>query len=419
MAMSKAIQTVLVDPDCGSRSKLSAVLGELPEIVVVGTYSSYQMAVQALASDPPQLILVAVESDREQALELIRAIKRAKPGAVVIPASDRLEGQDVLRFVRAGAPDYLHLPATADDVRALIERLPALQVTATAATTSPRDGSVIAVTGASGGVGCSSIAVNLAAVLAEDRAVKVALLDLDLLYGSIAASLNLHSSHGLLEVIESSDRLDHQLLHRSLIHDAGTGLFVLPGPETIEDSGRIEPEPLGSVLGMLAELFDHVVVDTSKALHVTDMIALERADRILLVVQSDLVNLYHSARLLGLFKRLDRLDERIRVILNRAGSEAGSISTKKVEGTLGKPVYAQIPNAFRAFQDARTYGKPIDRRGAGKRARPAIEELARRLRAEFAPATTILPAADPACDRNGFWSSLAGERGGRVHPATA
>lgn len=413
---SSAIQTTLVDPDSGTRQALSQVLSEVAEIALEGVHLEYRAAGRALSGNPPQLTFVTVDNNLEQALELIRAIKRSNPSAVVIPASGRREADEILCFIRAGALDFLHLPARTSDVRGLIERLPSFQRPA-ASEVGRKPGRIISVTGASGGVGCSAIAVNLAAVLAEDRATKVALVDLDLLYGSIAASLNLHAAHGLLEVLESSERLDQQLMQRSLIHHAESGLYVLPGPDTIEDSGRVEPEPLGCVLSMLVEMFDYLVIDTSKALHVTDMLALERADRILLLVQSDLVNLYHSARLLGLFRRLDGLDERVRVILNRAGSESGSISTKKVEGTLGKPVFAQIPNAFKAFQDARTYGSLIERRGAGKRARLALEDLARSLRAEFAPKPAPNRASEASSRRAGFWSGRVGDKSGSLHPA--
>jgi pilus assembly protein CpaE len=199
-----------------------------------------------------------------------------------------------------------------------------------------------------------------------------------------------------------------------------TGLHVLPGPESLEDVSRIEPEPLRRVITLLGESFDHTVIDTSKSFHVCDMVAMERADLILLVVQSDLINLYNSARLLGLFRRLDGLDERVRVILNRAGSDAGTISLKKVSDTLGKPVLCQIPNSYRAFHAARTYGSPLDRRGGGKRVRSALEELTRLVRRELDPHAVGRPASEAASRRSRLWSNLVGNRGnGSLQPAGA
>lgn len=419
--MNTVTRITLVDPDPITRPTLARMLVGVPNILLAAVHDDYDPSRHGPApQEPGSLTLVAVDADQDRALELIRALKRQDPGAVLVPASHRLDVEAVLRFVRAGAPDYLHLPATPADLLALIDRLPNGPAAAPPPAGGRRDGRVVAVAGASGGVGCTSVAVNLAAQLARGRAASVALLDLDLLFGSVAAWLNVNPVRDLVDVLGTADRLDPELLLRSMSEHAATGLHVLPGPRELEDVGRVEPEAVRRLIDQIVLCFEFAVIDTSKALQVTDMIALERADLVLLVVQSDLIHLYHSARMLALFRRMDGLDERVSIVLNRVGSDAGSISTRKVEDTLGRPVLCQIPNTFRAFHDARTHGRPLDYRGAARRVCPAFEELARLVRARIDP-LGAQPSAPEVAGRLGrLWSSLVGPGdGGPCHPARA
>src|SRR5262249_28702408 len=210
---------------------------------------------------------------------------------------------------------------------------------------------------ASGGVGVTTVAVNLAAALAAKEQ-EVLLIDLDMVFGSVDAALDIVTDHTLYTVLQSFERLDSTLLKRSMTRH-GSGLYVLPHPQAIEEVAKIDPDTLHRLLGLLKASFGTVVIDTSKGLQASDFAAFEMSDVILVVVQLDLTCLRNTARLIGLFQQYDGLAERVRLVANRAGSSETEIGLKKAEETLKMPITWHIPNATKILQAARIRGVPI------------------------------------------------------------
>src|SRR5262249_13525495 len=153
---------------------------------------------------------------------------------------------------------------------------------------------IIAVTGAAGGVGCTTLAVNLATSLASTREDETILLDFDLMFGSVDACLDIIPDNTLYNVVQNIDRLDLTLLKRSMTRH-GSGLYVLPHPVALEDAAKVDPETLRRLLGMLKAAFPRLVIDTSKGLQSSDFVAFEMADIIVMVIVLDLTCLRNSA----------------------------------------------------------------------------------------------------------------------------
>ena len=148
----------------------------------------------------------------------------------------------------------------------------------------------------------------------------------------------------------------------------------------MQEAAAIDPETLRRFFGLLRAAFNTVVIDTSKGLQSSDFTAFEMSDVILVVVQLDLVCLRNTSRLLGLFREFEGLAERVKLVANRSGSFDSEISQKKAEETLKMPISWQIPNASRAFQEARIKGVPLAEVAKGSRAHHVFLEIARSLR---------------------------------------
>ena len=160
---------------------------------------------------------------------------------------------------------------------------------------------VIAVTGATGGVGTTSLAVNLGCALAADKDNSVVLVDLDLCLGDADVFLDTIPEYTLSDVAQNVARLDLTLLKRSLTkHD--TGLYLLPRPVQLEDARLITPDDLTRVIGLLEGHVHALIIDTSKSFNALDMLALSQADEVLLVTQLDLPCLRNVVRLMMSFK---------------------------------------------------------------------------------------------------------------------
>jgi pilus assembly protein CpaE len=375
--MKDLIRVVLVDPIEESRGAIQRLLGSLGSLWIAEVFSDYRTAATAVPELNPDLCLVNLDSEPSIGVELVGTLCQACPDAVLLPASATADGTLILKAIRAGAREFLALPAEAGELLETINRLFRNRESSTIA--SVNGPQTIVLTGAAGGVGTTSLAVNLATCLAGSRQGETILIDFDLMFGSVDACLDIIPSHTLINVVQNLDRLDLTLLKRSMTRHA-SGLYVLPHPVALEDSAKIDPETLKRLLGLLKAAYPTVVIDTSKGLQTTDFVAFEMADLILVVIVLDLNCLRNTARLLSLFRQFEGMADRVRLVVNRAGSVESEISAKKAEETLKLPISWQIPYAVKPFQTARVRGVPLSEVAAGSRPHQAVLEIARSLR---------------------------------------
>jgi len=146
-------------------------------------------------------------------------------------------------------------------------------------------------------------------------------------------------------------------LRRSLCKHS-SGLSLLPHPVQMEDAALIREDHLQRVIGLLRASYTHLVLDLSKSFSPTDVAALRMADVILLVAQLELSSLRNVVRMQMTLGNDDQLGPKVRVVLNRVGSDT-DISPKKAEETIGKPIYWQVPNDARSMQESRNHGAPL------------------------------------------------------------
>jgi pilus assembly protein CpaE len=376
--MRDAVRVILVDPGAESRQVLQRQIEGLSDFELTEVCPAYEAAAKRIAALVPDLALVVVDDNLEQALELVKTIARSHPEVAVIPAGSDHDATLILRSIRAGAREFLPLPVDALELLETGRRVCPRRDPDTP--TGPRGPQVIAVTGAAGGVGCSSIAVNLAACLAKFTRRDAVLADFDLLLGSLEESLAVIPDNSLEAVVRNAEDMDPGILKRWLPRHT-CGLYMLPHPVSMEEAARLEPRALQQVLGLLRKAFDTIVVDTSKGLQVSDFLAFELADMILVVIQLNLNCTRNTVRLLEYLGHFEGLTEKVRLVVNRVNSPLSEISLKKAEELLRTRIRWQVPNATKLFRRARTRGVPIDEvdGGAGSKAHQSILNIAREL----------------------------------------
>src|SRR5690349_7293507 len=111
--MKDAIRVLLVDPNDDSRHALQGLLGGIGTVWLAETCAAYQGMAKRVAEIAPELVLVNIDSDPEQAVFLIQSITQTNPGVIVLPASRAPDSMILLRVIRAGAREFLTLPTQA------------------------------------------------------------------------------------------------------------------------------------------------------------------------------------------------------------------------------------------------------------------------------------------------------------------
>ncbi len=372
--MPNVLRIAVVDPKDASRDALKSMLLGLDTVWLEAECSRYEFFADVVTQTNPDVGFVALDSNPDKALDLVNALAKSSPNCAILVTSSSTDGNLILRTMRSGAKEFLTQPLKTEDLSSALQRV-ARQRTVAAGGTAARGCSIIAVTGATGGVGSTSVAVNLGCSLATNEANSVVLLDLDLCLGDADVFLDTIPEYTLSDVAQNIARLDLTLLKRSLTkHD--TGLYLLPRPVQLEDARHITAEELSRVLGLLKASFTHVVIDTSKSYSELDMHALKEADQVLLVTQLDLPCLRNVVRLMMSFKEINKFDEKIKIVVNRVGYETGQISLKKAQETFGREIFWQIPNDYRVMVEVRNNGVPLVQQAPKAAITQSINQLA-------------------------------------------
>jgi pilus assembly protein CpaE len=256
--------------------------------------------------------------------------------------------------MRAGAVEYLLRPVSEDEL------IQALQKVGRFWFSKPPEekgeGKVIAVYYPIGGVGTTTVAVNLAASLAASE-VKVALVDLNLFSGDISTFLDVNPTYTLSSVTNNIARLDANFL-MSVMTRHSSGPYILTEPLEVDESTSITPEQISRVLEFLKGIFAYVVVDCGGNLEGCNMAVFDLADTILFTTVLSLPAIKNAKRYLVALERRGFHQDRLKLVVNRYLPKA-DIQVKDAEKILGYPVFQTIPNEYGEVITSINKGIPV------------------------------------------------------------
>lgn len=377
--MTNVLRIALVDPNDDTRESLKAMLLGMDTVWLEADCSRYEFFPDVIDQTAPDVGVISLDSDNEKSIRLVERLASDAPDTVILAASESTDGHLILQTIRAGAREFLTLPMSHEDLASALSRVSQHKFGNSEG--GARGCEVIAIAGATGGVGTTSTAVNLGCIFASDNRNSVALLDLDLALGDADVFLDAIPDYTLADVVQNVSRLDIQLLKQSLTKHS-SGLYLLPRPVELHDTAGITDESLRKVIGLLKASFTHLVIDLSKTYSAVDMAAIEAASRVLLITQLDLPCLRNVVRLMMSFEEVEGLQNKVEIVVNRAGLESGQISLKKAKETLGRDIYALLPNDYRTMVEVRNNGVPLINQAPKAPITQALRDLAAKLQGQ-------------------------------------
>jgi pilus assembly protein CpaE len=348
------MEGILSGPDGGVDVRLSIVtpftaIGD-PEISRIG----------ALA---PGLVIVDLESDPHIGLRFIQYLVDTGVTKAIIAAGKDLSQDLLMQAMQAGVTEVLAKPITEEQVTASLQRIWRKTGRKVEETTRSAPGRVIALFGTKGGVGTSSLAVNLAVEIQRMTRKRTLLLDLDIELGETALMLGMEPKFSLTDLIRNFHRVDSGLL-ASYIEHHDSGIDLLAAPFQPGDYETVGQDRVRQVIRFLRGQYDYVVMDTPKNLHPASIGGLEEADEVFLITTPTLPAIRNLVRSLPLVQQLvgEHRKDKIKLVLNRF-QPGDLISVREVEETVGLPVLHTIRNDFEAVMGGINEGSPAVLRG--------------------------------------------------------
>lgn len=291
--------------------------------------------------------------------ELCRDLTLTFPlvSVVLLVPSDELNFK---KAMHAGAVDAVGLPGTESEiVQAARDVEESLRIKTNRLTGElPQDqknGRVLTVYGTKGGIGKTTLAVNLAVALSKSD-LRVAVLDLDLQFGDVAIFFDVQPKRTIYEwVKEEQDQYSGEIDRYMIRHASGVEMLAAPlRPEFAEVIGG---EHVGLIIGKLKRAYDIVIIDTPPSLMETSLVALENSQDILMVASMDLPTLKNSKLGIETLESLGMKD-RMKVVLNR-DSKVEGIRLDMVENIIGMPIFARIPSEGKVVVTSVNRGVPF------------------------------------------------------------
>lgn len=338
-----------------------------------------------------EFVALAMDCDDEDELsrmeEIIQAAK-AKNIKVILIAED-VTPASLHSLLRKGADEFIPYPLPEHELQSAIERLknapafaghagPALQ------SENQREGAVIACHGLAGGVGSTTLAVNLAWEIAE-RCVgdtpSVCLIDLDLQFGSVSTYLDLPRREAVTELLGDMDSLDDEIFGQALVTFENK-LQVFTAPAEMLPLDFLTPEDVSKIIQMARKHFDFVVIDLPKTLVQWSDTVLTTAHLYFALIDLDLRSAQNALRIKRLLQGEDLPFDKLRFALNRAPKFTdlgGKSRVKRLSESLEISIDIQLPDGGKPVMQSCDHGQPLALSAPKNPLRKEIGKLAQSL----------------------------------------
>jgi pilus assembly protein CpaE len=333
--------------------KIEGLRGEFEEILAsqhgfrLTTYDLHRV---------PELLILELDEDRGKTFAQIQTVLAAWPSTEIFLTSSQTDSEVLLEALRTGVKEFIPQPIQRAELEdALLrfterrrEKKPALV----------KRGKLITIIGSKGGVGTTTVAVNLAASLSQENPNRsVALVDLNPQFGDAALFLDMEPTHTMGDVAKNIDRLDETFL-ASILSKHSSGLYLLPSANAVEEIGLLTPEAAEKTLELLQTMFDYVVIDSGDSLAETTLATLNISPTVFLVCMLTVPVLRNTKRLLNILSHLHYPMENIGIIINRYEKHT-EVSLKDMEEVLGRKASWMIPNDYFTTMNAINKGQPL------------------------------------------------------------
>jgi pilus assembly protein CpaE len=368
-----ALTALSVFADRELRSQFSRANDQTRAFQILSEFDAYpsQQALEVrLRQTRPDVILLDLATNLEQACGLIRAIVSLNLQTHVVGLHVRNDSDAILRSLRMGASEFLHAPFDAPTQNEALARIRRLLDPSPANESKP--GTIVTFSSAKPGSGASTLAAQTAFALRRATLQRVLLADFDLMGGMIGFYLKLTNTKSLLDALQFADQLNDAVWPSFIA--VSDGVDILPAPDT-PYVGAVDAGLLHALIEHVRASYDWVVIDLPVVFQRLSLLAISESDRAFLVSTAELPSLHLTRKAVNLLEHLGFPKERFQVMINRV-NRRDEIAKSDIDRLLNCAIDARIPNDYFSLHRAVTLGQPVDGHGElGK----AIDGLAGRL----------------------------------------
>jgi len=359
-AITPVFKVALAGADLIGNSTLRAMLQQSGLVKDMQEWASLDAVKLRHADDVPDVVFLDLSTGMGSEFAFAQELSKLRPSVTIIACSMKNETNPefLLQAMRSGIRDFLQKPYNRIEVGSLMHRLGSecgAQPVKSAGT-----GRLMAVLGTKGGVGTSTVAVNLAVQMARIPGKKVSLLDFSRPMGDVAALLDLKPKFQVRDAIENVRRLDITMFG-GLLTAHKSGLQVLCGATRLEDWQNGSLPVVERIVELALRSFDFVVLDMG-SFYSAEWERMLQAAEVLLVSEADLTGLAKLDKHLRALANLRVPSSQVRLVINR-WHRSDEEALAQIENNMKMAVFARLPNNFKQVTEATVRGVPVAKNG--------------------------------------------------------
>lgn len=370
--MSKNIKFIVMSALEESALELRTQLLAIEGVKILAEVDDPALLGSAVSQFPVDVLMVHLDPHPDAILPILADVVKSNPELVIFSCSASTDGPLILKTMRLGVREFFPVPIESGQLAEAVGK-----VEVNKADSAPC-GKLITVMGASGGVGATIIAANLAAELASLATGGVTVADLDYRFGQIATVLDISPTYTLADLCGSPEALETSVIERALTkHEMG--MHVLSRPQSFAEADIITGAACMGVISNLLQMNEYVVTDGPTRFDIGGTSVLSLSDTNLMVVQLLVPCVRNAMRILETLRTNGHNTENTKLICNRVGRDSGHLSVDNVSETLGIDVFATLPEDWAAVSASINLGEPLATHAPKSRLRAAIADIAQRL----------------------------------------
>lgn len=356
-----------------SREAMTAVAADLS---TAGTYKVETRHIENGHSDPlfelsfvPDVVVMVLNDRGHSDLAALPG-ERKLGGPPMIVIAEHGDADTMRLAMRAGARDFLCGEVSTEDLCDTIEQI----ASQSRSDNGEHEDQLTIFVNAKGGSGATFLACNTAHILKSVSGMSTALMSLDLQFSALSQYFDVELRHGLMSVLDSVDSLDDVALDAYMTqHDSGLRLLAAE-PENVIQCHADRAGQLEALVGKMMARYEHVVIDMPRRIDPYVMPVLERATRIVLVLQQTLGHLHDAARMLEIFENQGISRKQVCAVINRYDKNA-PISVNDVQRAMKGASIAMVPSDFKTVAESINLGIPIHEHARGSKVTKALHAL--------------------------------------------
>lgn len=350
------IKVLVVADSESKRYELKTIL-TTEEIAIVAFSKTGAAVLDKTVSLLPEVVVMVGENTGGDFAEIAERIYMSIPSCTVLLLYENPDMDIVEKAMQAGIRKVLSWPC---DQKTLIDNIKLLCSVEKMRSSNNKQtrvnwqSKVITVFGTKGGIGKTTVAINLAVALARSGK-KVALIDLDLQFGDVGVFLDLEPKDSIAELVQERSTFDIDSIKSYMVLHS-SGVSALCAPKSPEFADVVTGDHVEKIINTMRPYFDYVIIDTAPSYNDCSIVAIENSNFVLFVISLDISTLRNARISADVFETLKQKDK-MRVVVNR-DHESG-ITLKDAEKVLGTKMFMRIQSDWKTAINALNKGVPV------------------------------------------------------------